>query len=117
MEFFIKEKDQHNPVTKLICLESSHQYSSGRVLTTKYIKQVKKIARKRKLKMHLDGARALNAAAALGISPAEMTKDFDTVSVCMSKGLGAPIGTVLVGSEKDIKYSAVTKKLLGGNLR
>ena len=117
MEFFIKEKDPHNPVCRLIALESSHQYSSGRVLSTKYFKKVKKIARKNKLKMHLDGARALNAAASLGISPAEMTKDFDTVSVCMSKGLGAPIGTVLVGSAKDIQFSAVTKKLLGGNLR
>ena len=68
----------------------------------KYIKSVKKLARKFKMKMHLDGARCLNAAAFLDISPAEMTKDFDTVSVCLSKGLGCPVGSLVVGSEKDI---------------
>ena len=69
------------------------------------------------MKMHLDGARCLNAAVHLGISPAEMCKDFDTVSVCLSKGLGCPVGSVVVGSEKDIKHALILRKLLGGNLR
>lgn len=69
------------------------------------------------MKMHLDGARCLNAAAFLDISPAEMTKDFDTISVCLSKGLGCPVGSLVVGSEKDIKHSFILRKLLGGNLR
>ena len=69
------------------------------------------------MKMHLDGARCLNAAAFLGISPADMTKDFDTVSVCLSKGLGCPIGSLVVGSEKDIKHCLILRKLLGGNMR
>ena len=69
------------------------------------------------LKMHLDGARSLNAAAFLGISPAEMCKDFDTIAVCMSKGLGCPVGSLIVGSEEDIKHAFILRKLLGGNLR
>ena len=82
-----------------------------------YIKKVKKLAKKHKMKMHLDGARALNAAVHLGITPAEMVKDFDTVSICLSKGLGCPVGSVVVGSEKDIKHMWILRKLLGGNLR
>lgn len=82
-----------------------------------YIKKAKKMARKHKMKMHLDGARSFNGAAFLGISPAEMCKDFDTVSVCLSKGLGAPLGSVVVGKEKDIKHCLILRKLLGGNLR
>ena len=69
------------------------------------------------MKMHLDGERSFNAAAYLGISPAEMCKDFDTVSVCLSKGLGAPLGSVLIGNAKDIKHCLILRKLLGGNLR
>ena len=59
---------------------------------------MKKLAKKHKLKMHLDGARCLNAAAYLDISPAEMTKDFDTVTVCLSKGLGCPLGSLIMGN-------------------
>ena len=85
--------------------------------TDTYIKKAKKVARRHKMKMHLDGARCLNAAVYLGISPAEMCQDFDTVSICLSKGLGCPAGSLLVGSEKDIKYCLILRKLLGGNLR
>ena len=68
--------------------------------------------------MHLDGARCLNAAAHLGVTPADMCKDFDTISVCLSKGLGCPIGSVIIGSEKDIRGRGfIMRKLLGGNLR
>lgn len=82
-----------------------------------YLKNAKKVAKRYKMKMHLDGARCLNAAVYLRTSPAEMCKDFDTVSVCLSKGLGCPAGTILVGSEKDIKHCLILRKLLGGNLR
>lgn len=69
------------------------------------------------MKMHLDGARCLNAAVYLGLTPAQMCKDFDTISVCLSKGLGCPVGSVLVGTEKDMKHALILRKLLGGNLR
>ena len=82
-----------------------------------YLKQAKKMARKHKLKMHLDGARCLNAAVFLKLDPAEMVKDFDSVSVCMSKGLGCPVGSVIVGSSKDIAHCLILRKLLGGNMR
>lgn len=78
---------------------------------------MKKLAKKHKLKMHLDGARSLNAAVALDISPAEMTKDFDTVTLCLSKGLGCPLGSLVIGNKKDIKHCLILRKLLGGNLR
>ena len=103
VDFWCRELDPHLVTNKVLSLESPHNECSGRVLRMKYIKEAKKMARKHKLKMHLDGARSFNAAAFLKIPMAEMCKDFDTVSVCMSKGLGAPIGSVLVGSEKDIK--------------
>mmetsp|Transcript_17795 Transcript_17795/g.30160 ORF Transcript_17795/g.30160 Transcript_17795/m.30160 type:complete len:85 (+) Transcript_17795:612-866(+) len=67
--------------------------------------------------MHLDGARVLNACAYLNLEPAEMCHHFDTVSVCLSKGLGCPIGSLIVGSEADIAYSLILRKLLGGNMR
>ena len=89
------------PVTA-ISLESSHNNLSGKVLRMDYIKKVKKIAKKRKAKLHLDGARSWNASIFLGIEMKEMVKDFDIVSVCLSKGLGCPIGSLIVGSEKDI---------------
>ena len=82
-----------------------------------YIEKASKVARKHKMKMHLDGARCLNAAVSFGVSPAEMTKRFQTVSVCLSKGLGCPVGSVVIGSRKDIKHALVLRKLLGGNLR
>ena len=87
---------------KLLCLESSHDKCNGRVLSMDYIKKAKKVARANKMKMHLDGNRAFNAAIFLDKSPAEMCKSFDTVSVNLTKGLGCPVGNVLVGSKKDI---------------
>lgn len=66
------------------------------------------------MKMHLDGARSLNAALYLGITPKQMTKDFDTVTVCLSKSLGCPIGSVIVGKKKDIDFARMLRKLVGG---
>ena len=87
------------------------------MLKIDFINKIKKLAKKHKMKMHLDGARCLNAAVYLGISPAEMTADFDTVSVCLSKGLGSPLGSLIVGTQADIKRALIIRKLLGGNLR
>jgi threonine aldolase len=86
-------------------------------LTPDYIKSVKKIAKKRKLRMHLDGARCLNAATYLKIDPAEMVEDFNTVNLCLSKGLGCPIGSLLIGSHEDIDHARALRKMLGGQMR
>lgn len=83
----------------------------------KFINDVKKIAKKHKLRMHLDGARCLNAAVRLDIDPAEMVQSFDTVNFCLSKGMGCPIGSVIVGKEEDIAYASIMRKLLGGQMR
>jgi len=82
-----------------------------------YLRKMKTFARKHGMRMHLDGARGLNAAAFLGVTPAEMCKGFETVSLCLSKGLGCPVGSLLMGSEKDIRQALIYRKLLGGNWR
>jgi threonine aldolase len=90
---------------------------NGRVLRTDYIANVRAIANKHKLRMHLDAARGLNAAVALNIDPAIMVKDFDTVNFCLSKGMGCPIGSIIIGSSKDIEHARVLRKMLGGQMR
>ena len=86
-------------------------------MRTDYISKVKKIAKKAKAKLHLDGARSWNASLFLGMEMKDMLKDFDLVSVCMSKGMGCPIGSLVVGSEKDIKSARNYRKMLGGGMR
>lgn len=78
---------------------------------------MKKIARKHKLRMHLDAARGLNAAVHLQISPASMVKEFDTVNFCLSKGMGCPIGSLIIGSSADIEHARALRKMLGGQMR
>lgn len=104
------------PITG-ISLESSHNNLSGKVLRMDYISKVKKMAKKRKAKLHLDGARSWNASLFLGLEMKDMVKDFDLVSVCLSKGLGCPIGSLLVGSAKDIAAARNYRKMLGGAMR
>jgi threonine aldolase len=105
------------PQPRVIALESSHNICSGRVLPLDYIKKVKKIAKKHKLRMHLDGARGLNAVTYLGVEPAEMVKDFDTVNFCLSKGMGCPIGSMVIGTKEDMAFARMLRKLLGGQMR
>lgn len=100
-----------------ISLESSQNNCSGRALLPEYISSVKKITKKNKLKLHLDGARAWNAAIFLGISMKEMVKDFDIVNICLSKGMGCPAGSMIAGSHEDIKRARVLRKMLGGGMR
>ena len=100
-----------------ISLESSHNGCNGRVLRPDYIEQVKRIAKRNRAKLHLDGARSWNASVFLGLTMKEMLKDFDLISVCLSKGLGCPIGSLVVGSKKDIDQGRVFRKMLGGTMR
>lgn len=105
------------PKTKLICLENTHNRAGGTIIDFEYIKNVNVLATAHDLNMHLDGARLWNASIATGINVAEYAKYFDTVSVCLSKGLGAPVGSVLCGSKELITKAKKFRKILGGGMR
>ena len=110
----IKEDDSHFPMTKLLSLENT---VSGRVQPYRYMHEITAAARKAGLQLHLDGARLMNAVVASGTSLQDYANLFDTVSLCLSKGLGAPFGSVLVGPSDFIKRARRMRKMLGGGLR
>ncbi|KAL2942638.1 putative low-specificity L-threonine aldolase 1 [Bienertia sinuspersici] len=105
------------PTTRLICIENSHANSGGRCLNVEYTDKVGELAKKHGLKLHLDGARIFNAATALGVSVDRLVQAADSVSVCLSKGLGAPVGSVIVGSKSFITKAKALRKTLGGGMR
>ena len=111
----IRGEDLHYPRTGLICLENAH--SSGRVLPMEYMKEVYSIARERAIPVHLDGARIFNAAVSLGIDAREIASKADSVMFCLSKGLGAPIGSMLVGTKDFIARARKGRKIMGGAMR
>ena len=106
--------DPHFAPTRLLCIENTHD---GMVLPLAYHNEVRGFAAEHGLALHLDGARLWNAAVALGVPPADVADGFDTVSVCLSKGLGAPVGSVLAGSAELIGKAFRARKMLGGALR
>lgn len=110
----IKPDDAHFPRTRLLVLENTQ---NGRVLPLAYLAEAAEFARRRGLGIHLDGARVFNAAAKLGVPVRDITRHFDTVSICLSKGLGCPVGTVLVGRRELIARAHRARKLLGGGMR
>jgi threonine aldolase len=110
----IKPDDPHFARTRLLALENS---IGGKVLPLAYCAQATALAHERGLATHLDGARLFNAAAALGVAPRAVAAGFDSVSVCLSKGLGAPVGSVLLGSRDFIARARRPRKMLGGGLR
>ena len=110
----IKPDDSHFARTKLLCLENTHM---GKVLPLSYLKEARKLADGKGLLMHLDGARVFNAAVKQGVDVREITQYFDTISCCLSKGLGAPVGSVLCGPKAQIKKARRWRKLLGGGMR
>uniref|UniRef100_A0A914YDG7 Aromatic amino acid beta-eliminating lyase/threonine aldolase domain-containing protein n=1 Tax=Panagrolaimus superbus TaxID=310955 RepID=A0A914YDG7_9BILA len=109
--------DNHRPQTKLICLENTHNFVGGKALPLDYISKVRKLADPYNVKIHIDGARIYNAAIKHNISVAEIVKDADSIQMCFSKGLGAPIGSILVGSKEFIDQARLDRKLLGGGWR
>lgn len=111
---YIKKDDYHFARTKLLCIENTQ---SGKALPMSYLKDVKLFAATNKLNTHLDGARAFNAAAKLNVDITAITNNFETVSICLSKGLGAPVGSVLCGSKDFIKEARRWRKVLGGGMR
>jgi len=109
--------DPHQPPTRLICLENTHNRCGGIASSPEYVRSVGDLAKKHGLLVHLDGARLFNAAVALGVEPARLTDGADSVTVCLSKGLGAPIGSVLCGAEAFIAVARRMRKLVGGGMR
>uniref|UniRef100_A0A0D3DNH4 Aromatic amino acid beta-eliminating lyase/threonine aldolase domain-containing protein n=1 Tax=Brassica oleracea var. oleracea TaxID=109376 RepID=A0A0D3DNH4_BRAOL len=110
-------KEARYPSTKLICLENTHANSGGRCLSAEYTDRVGEIAKRHGLKLHIDGARLFNASIALGVPVHRLVEAADSVSVCLSKGLGAPVGTVIVGSHTFIEKAKTLRKTLGGGMR
>lgn len=110
----IKPIDDHHARTKLLCLENT---TTGKVLPLHYLREVKQFCRDVKLGVHLDGARVFNAAVKLGVSLTTISSNFDSISICLSKGLGAPVGSVLCGSAELIKKARRWRKVLGGGMR
>ncbi|WVY98798.1 hypothetical protein V8G54_030949 [Vigna mungo] len=105
------------PTTKLICLENTHANSGGRCLSVEYTDRVGDLAKRHGLKLHIDGARIFNASVALGVPVNRLVQAADSVSVCLSKGIGAPVGSVIVGSKNFIAKARRLRKTLGGGMR
>ncbi len=115
VEKHIRPDDIHMPRTSLICVEEAH--GCGAVLPMENLKAIKEVADKYKLPVHMDGARVFNAAASLKVDVKEITKNCDTIMFCLSKGLCAPVGSMLAGSKEFIDTARKNRKLMGGGLR
>jgi threonine aldolase len=113
----LRPADPHFPKTKLVCLENTHNRGGGKIFPIEDVRAIAQVCRERDLILHLDGARLWNACVATGISEAEYSQPFDTVSVCFSKGLGAPVGSALAGSATDIQWARRFRKMFGGGMR
>lgn len=113
----LRPDNPHFPRTKLVCLENTHNRGGGRIFPLPEIEAIAQVCQENHLKLHLDGARLWNACVATGLSEAEYAKPFDTVSVCFSKGLGAPVGSALAGSRAAIQRARRFRKMFGGGMR
>jgi threonine aldolase len=113
----IRGEDIHLPTTAMIGLENTHNRAGGRVLPLSYMKEVSELANEHGVPVHLDGARLWNAAVSLGVDVRELTQYVDTVQVCLSKGLSAPMGSILAGPKDWIVQARKWRKRLGGGMR
>ncbi|MET0944191.1 MAG: GntG family PLP-dependent aldolase [Flavobacterium sp.] len=107
----------HSPLTSLVCVENTTNKGGGACYELEDLREIKKVCDANSLKFHLDGARIWNALVAKRQNPKEFGAIFDTISVCLSKGLGAPIGSILLGSKADIRRALRIRKILGGGMR
>jgi threonine aldolase len=117
LEDKIRPDNEHLVRTRLVCLENTHNRGGGRVYPLEKIQAISNWARRHGLAMHLDGARLWNAVVASGIPAATWAENFDSVSVCFSKGLGAPVGSALAGSREFVAKARRVRKLYGGGMR
>lgn len=113
----VREDAYYLPRTSVIALEQTHNREGGKVAQLEKIAAISAFARERGIAVHLDGARLFNACVAAGVSPAEYSAHFDTVSICLSKGLGAPIGSVMAASAEHIEVARRFRKIWGGGWR
>ena len=117
VEAALRPADQHFPRTRLLCIENTHNRGGGRIWPIQQLQEVAATARRHGLPLHLDGARLWNASVATGIPERDYATLFDTVSVCFSKGLGAPVGSALVGPKAFIERVRRFRKMFGGGMR
>lgn len=117
VEAAIRPDDPHFPISRLIIIENTHNRGGGTVFPLSKIMQIRELADRRGLRMHMDGARLWNACVASGISPAQYAAPFDSISVCLSKGLGCPAGSLVIGSKDFIKRVHRLRKMVGGGMR
>ena len=113
----VREDDEHFPVSKLVCLETTHNRCRGVALPVDYIDAVGELAHARALRLHVDGARMFNASVALDVDPARMVAAADSVTFCLSKALSAPVGSLIVGDADFILRARRARKILGGGMR
>jgi len=113
----LRSKDIHYPPTGLLCIENSHNRGGGSVYTVQQVNEICQLAHQLKLKVHVDGARIFNASVALNTDVKELVKEADSIMFCLSKGLSAPIGSVLVGDASFISKARKARKMLGGGMR
>ena len=113
----IQPDDSHRTITRLVCIENTQNMCGGVVLSVEYTKQVGQLAKEHGLKLHIDGARIFNAAAALGVDIKELVAPADSIMFCLSKGLVSPVGSMLVGSKEFIAKAHRLRKMLGGGMR
>ncbi len=117
IEKSIRHTDIHYPPTRLICLENTHNFCQGIPLSIRYMDSVAALATKYGLKIHLDGARLFNAAVALDVEVEALTRQADSVMFCLSKGLSAPVGSLVSGNQNFIQRARKIRKMVGGGMR
>lgn len=113
----IRANEQHQPRSRLVCLENTHNACNGAPLLPDYVRAVADLAHGRGLKVHVDGARIFNASVALGVDVRDLVRDVDSVTFCLSKGLSAPVGSVICGDAAFIAEAHRARKVLGGGMR
>lgn len=117
IETAIQTDNEHHPITRMIVIENTQNMCGGQPLTVEYTHDVGDLSRQHNLKFHVDGARIFNAAVALGVSAEKLVRAADSVSFCLSKGLCAPVGSVLCGDAEFIRLARRARKALGGSMR
>ncbi len=117
VEAALRPENIHFPRPRLLCLENTHNRGGGTVLSVEQTRALAEVARRAGMKVHLDGARIFNAAVFLGVTARELAEPADSVMFCLSKGLGAPVGSILAGSAAFVEAARKNRKLLGGGMR
>jgi threonine aldolase len=116
-EGIVDDSDEHVAATALVCIENTHNRCGGTVLPIEHMQAISEMAHARGVAVHMDGARIFNAASALGLPVSALARHVDSLMFCLSKGLSAPVGSLLVGSQEFIRKARRTRKLLGGGMR